>query len=69
MTGRLLTADEVAELLGLFDAHGRPRARWVMDQARAGRLPCVRVGRFTRFERDVIEAWWKARRRGPIYLT
>jgi excisionase family DNA binding protein len=39
---RLLTADELAELLGM-------KTEWVWAQARAGRIPHVRLGRYRRF--------------------
>jgi excisionase family DNA binding protein len=47
---RLLTVDEVAERLGV-------RKQWVWAQARAGRIPCVRLGRYRRFREDGLEAW------------
>ena len=40
---RLLTAEEVADRLGM-------RTDWVWAQARAGRIPHVRLGRYGRFE-------------------
>jgi excisionase family DNA binding protein len=39
---KLLTADEVAELL-------KVNTEWVWAQARAGRIPHVRLGRYRRF--------------------
>jgi excisionase family DNA binding protein len=47
---RLLTAEELAELLGM-------RTDWVWAQARAGRIPHVRLGRYCRFRASAIEAW------------
>jgi excisionase family DNA binding protein len=47
VTGSILTADQVAELLGV------PQ-RWVYTQSRAGRLPTVRRGRY---RRATVEAW------------
>jgi excisionase family DNA binding protein len=47
---RLLTAEEVAEQLGM-------RTDWVWAQARAGRIPHVRLGRYCRFRASAIEAW------------
>jgi excisionase family DNA binding protein len=47
MTGSLLTADEVAELLGV------PKS-WVYEQSRCGRIPTVTLGRYLR---EAIEAW------------
>ena len=48
--GRLLTADQVAELLGV------PKS-CVYAEARAGRLPCVQLGRYRRFRREAVDAW------------
>lgn len=50
MTDRLLTAEEVAEILGVSP-------EWVYDAARERRLPCIRIGRIVRFRREAIEAW------------
>jgi excisionase family DNA binding protein len=47
---RLLTAEEIAERLGM-------RTDWVWAQARAGRIPHVRLGRYRRFRESAIEAW------------
>jgi excisionase family DNA binding protein len=47
---RLLTAEEVAERLGM-------RTDWVWAQARAGQIPHVRLGRYRRFREAAIEAW------------
>ncbi len=64
MTGSLLTASEVAELLGV------PKS-WVYEQSRSGRIPTVTLGRYRRYRREAIEAWvaeieagGSARRRG-----
>ncbi len=46
----LLLPDEVAAML-------RVPARWVYDAARAGRIPCRKVGRKVRFVREEIEQW------------
>jgi excisionase family DNA binding protein len=48
--GRLLTAEEVAELLGVS-------ATWVYEQSRAGRIPTVRLGRYRRYRPEAISAW------------
>ena len=50
MTGTLLTADEVAKLLGV------PKS-WVYEQSREGRIPTVTLGRYRRYRREAIEAW------------
>ena len=49
---RLLTAEEIAERLGM-------KIDWVWAQARAGRIPHVRLGRYRRFREEAIEAWLK----------
>jgi excisionase family DNA binding protein len=38
---------------------------WVLAQARANRIPHVRLGRYVRFEPAELRRWWRARRRGP----
>jgi hypothetical protein len=53
----LIDAAAVAELFGLFDGQGHPRKAWVMREARAGRLPCVRLGKFVMFDPEVMKAW------------
>lgn len=50
MMNSLLTAAEVAELLGV-------RTSWVYQQSRAGRIPTVTLGRYRRYRREAIEAW------------
>lgn len=47
---RLLTADELAERLGM-------KTEWVWAQARAGRIPHVRLGRYRRFRESAVEEW------------
>jgi excisionase family DNA binding protein len=47
---RLLTAQEVAERLGV-------NTQWVWAQAHAGRIPHVRLGRYRRFRESAVEAW------------
>ena len=46
----LLTAEEVAERLGVTKD-------WVWAQARAGRIPHVRLGRYRRFREEAAKAW------------
>jgi excisionase family DNA binding protein len=48
---RLLTAEEVAERLGM-------RTDWVWAQARAGRIPHVRLGRYRRFRASASRPAW-----------
>jgi excisionase family DNA binding protein len=50
MTGSLLTARDVAELLGVPTS-------WVYEQSRAERIPTVTLGRYRRYRREAIEAW------------
>jgi excisionase family DNA binding protein len=47
---RLLTADELAERLGM-------KTEWVWAQARAGQIPHIRLGRYRRFRESAVEAW------------
>jgi excisionase family DNA binding protein len=47
---RLLTAEEIAERLGM-------KTEWVWAQARAGRIPHVRLGRYRRFREAAVEEW------------
>lgn len=58
----LLTADQAAALLNV-------PATWVLAEARADRIPHVRFGRYVRFEADALEAWWRARLRGPARVA
>jgi excisionase family DNA binding protein len=46
----LLTAEEVAELVGMG-------VDWIYEQARRGRIPVVKLGRYRRFRRESIERW------------
>ncbi len=55
----LIDAKAAAELLGVPPS-------WVLAQARANRIPHVRLGRYVRFEPDELAAWWAKRRRGPV---
>jgi excisionase family DNA binding protein len=50
MTQSLLTAEQVAKLLGV------PRS-WVYEQSRAVRLPTLQLGRYRRYRREAIDAW------------
>ena len=55
----LMTADDVAQYLCV-------KRSWVYAEARAGRIPHVRLGRYTRFNRESVEAWAAERERGPV---
>ena len=62
MTDRLLDAREVAEWLGV-------PVSWVRESTRSGAMPCMRLGRYVRFELAAVEAWLKeCRRPGPAIL-
>ena len=50
VTGSLLTADQVADLLGV------PKT-WVYEQSRSNRIPTVTLGRYRRYRREAVEAW------------
>lgn len=54
----LIDAQAAAELLGV------PKT-WVLAQARAQRIPHLRLGRYVRFEPAELRRWWAAQRRGP----
>lgn len=46
----LLTVGEVSEMIGMG-------ADWIYEQARRGRIPVVKLGRYRRFRRESIERW------------
>jgi excisionase family DNA binding protein len=46
----LLDAEQAAALLNV-------RTSWVRDATRAGRLPCIRIGRHLRYTRPMLEQW------------
>ena len=50
--GRLLTAEQVATMLGV------PKS-WVYEQNRRGAIPCVTLGRYRRYRLEAIEDWIK----------
>ncbi len=50
MTDRLLTADEVAELLAV-------PVGWVRHHTRNGQIPCVRLGRYRRYQAEAVLSW------------
>lgn len=47
---RLLSAGEIAECLQVPET-------WVREQARAGHIPHLRLGRYVRFSWPAVEAW------------
>jgi excisionase family DNA binding protein len=56
--GRLLTAEEAAELLAV-------PVSWVWRESKAGRLPHVKLGRYYRFSEPSLRAFIADRERGP----
>ena len=46
---------------GLFNVP----ATWVLAEARADRIPHIRLGRYVRFDAGELNLWWLSRRRGP----
>lgn len=50
MSGALLTAEQVAKLLGVSTA-------WVYEQSRLGRIPTVTLGRYRRYRAEAIAEW------------
>ena len=52
----LMTADDVAAWFGVTTS-------WVREAVRDGRLPHVKLGRFTRFERERVEEFIASRRK------
>jgi excisionase family DNA binding protein len=58
MSGPLLTAGEVAELLGV------PKS-WVYEQSRKGTIPTVTLGHYRRYRAEAIAAWIEEREDEP----
>jgi excisionase family DNA binding protein len=58
MTESLLTAEQAGAILGV-------EASWVLQKAREGRIPHVRLGRYVRFEEDALRVWITQKRCGP----
>lgn len=54
----LLDAEQAGRLLAV-------PSTWLLAEARADRVPHVRLGRYVRFDADELDAWWRARARGP----
>ena len=50
MNSRLLTAQEVADRLGV------PKT-WVYEQSRKGTIPTVTLGHYRRYRVEAIDAW------------
>lgn len=58
MSERLLTAQEVADLLVV-------PLSWVREATRDGRLPHLRLGRYRRYQTSTITAWLSEQQSGP----
>ena len=50
MNTRLLTVEEVAELLGV-------KRSWIYDRTRHEKIPHYHVGKYCRFDWDEVIAW------------
>ncbi len=50
MSTRLLVAREIADRLGVPES-------WVLEHARTGSMPCVRLGRYVRFDAADVDEW------------
>ena len=50
MNERLVDAQAVADKLSV-------PVSWVRESSRSGAIPCVRLGRYVRFDLDDVEAW------------
>lgn len=57
MNAQLLTAEDVADMLGI----GKD---WIYAEVRANRIPHVRLGRYVRFRAESIEQWIRELERG-----
>jgi excisionase family DNA binding protein len=56
---RLLNAQEVADCLGVT-------AQFVYTEARADRIPYIKLGRYIKFHPDDIDDWLRTARRGRV---
>jgi excisionase family DNA binding protein len=48
--GPLLRPDEAAHLLSV-------KTSWIYEAVRSGRMPYIRIGRYVRFTRSMLEEW------------
>jgi excisionase family DNA binding protein len=62
VTERLLDAKELAERLNVPPG-------WPLEQARAGTIPHVRLGRYVRFEWEDVAEWLASRKAGGTPAT
>jgi excisionase family DNA binding protein len=58
----LLDAEAVAAIIGMSKD-------WVYAEARADRIPHVKLGRYTRFRREALEDWIRRQERAKIAPT
>lgn len=65
----LLDANQAAAMLGLYGRDEKPLRTWVLAEARANRIPHVRLGRYVRFDEDELAAWAAQRHRGPRWVA
>lgn len=49
-SGKLLTAHEVADVLGM-------KPGWVYERSRSGEIPTVKLGRYFRYRADKVNEW------------
>jgi excisionase family DNA binding protein len=62
VSSRLLTAPQVAELIGM-------RVDFVYKLSREGRIPAIRFGRTYRYRAEAIEEWLRATETGSLNGT
>jgi excisionase family DNA binding protein len=62
VSDRLLTADEVAELLAV-------PVSWVRESTRSGAIPHVELGRYRRYRLADVEAWLEECKRPGRTIT
>lgn len=60
-----MTPAPLLDAAGAADLLGVPKT-WVLAEARADRIPHVRLGRYVRFDPEELAEWWRSTRsRGP----
>lgn len=57
MSDQLLTASEVANMLAVPES-------WVRQETRAGRMPCLALGRYRRYDWPAVVEWLEGQRAG-----
>jgi excisionase family DNA binding protein len=65
---RMLNGNQTPPLMDAEQAAGflQVPVSWVRAEARAGRIPHVKLGRYTRFRTAELEAWVDGRQVGPV---